>query len=200
MLDGNVLSLIISRLGQGTVAIVGSRTLPMCGLSLAALVAEGVWISGRAIVTGCCVGVDQAVMRAACGSGQLTILAAFGQYGEGACTASARFHVQAAAIAGANVVWWAGGPETVPLGARLARRSQAVAAFGSGGLIAVMGSHGSVGSMHAVHQAVKLGRPVVAICAGFRPRELYPVLGGVWSVIGELAPGFIAASWEPALL
>lgn len=200
MIDMSYLRSLIARLGWGSVAMVGSRTLPPGGLYLVRRVADAVRLSGRSIITGCCIGVDAAVIQAASRSGQLSILAAFGPYGEGSCSTSARDAVEAAARAGVPVVWWSGGYRTVPLAGRLSKRTLAVAAMGTGGLVAVLGSPESAGSLLAMGQAAKMGRPMIALCADFPASALPPLGGGTWSAIGDLTPGFQAAAWGPALL
>ncbi len=188
------------------VGFCGSRALPP---GVSASVVASVVASGRGVAVGCCVGGDRlvlsAVPSAVAAAGRLSVFAAFGPGGAGACSASAVGPVLAAAAAGGSVRWWAGGGPGVPLRGRLASRSvalvRAVAASGPGasfvGLVAspcpaglrpsaVWSSCGS-GSWSSLALAAGLGVPVVVFPLGWSWSSPWP---GCWS------PGPWPGSWR----
>ena len=114
---------------------------------------------------GCCVGADQAALLAA---SPLVVFAQFAAGGAGACSFSAVQAVQAAAAGGASVRWLAGGPLSLPLSARLIRRSLAALAGCSSAVFFAPGS----GSLSVAARAIKAGQPV-----------------SVWSVFPPSIPG-----------
>lgn len=179
----------------GPVAVVGSRSLPPGGAALCGRVARSIVASGRALVVGCCVGADEAVLSSVPPS-SVRVLCAWGPGGAGSGPASARRVVLAHAAGGGAVAWWAGGGASVPLRSRLVARTRRVAAEGAA-LAAVFGSPGSRGSLLACRGAVAAGRPVYAFAVGF-PAASLPLLGsGRWvAVHGEGVWGS-AVRWEP---
>jgi len=166
-----------------TVAITGSRGLSAPGAERVGSVAEALLEAGHGLAVGCCVGADEAVLRAAVESGradELAVYCAFGPGGRGSCGVSAAAAVAAAAEAGARVFWWAGGDGSVPLAARLARRTSAVVWAGQGGLLACFGASVSRGALLACREALAVGRPVAALPAGCAAEELPRPEAGSW--------------------
>jgi hypothetical protein len=107
-------------------------------------------------------------------------LAAFGTGGQGAGPASAVSQVAEFTASGGSVQWWAGGPASVPLRARLANRTRAVISSADGGLLVFFASPNSRGSLLACRCAVSRGLSVLAFPVGFSAAQL-PVLGpGQW--------------------
>jgi len=145
-------------------------------------VTHAVLLEGHKVHVGCATGADQQVihyvMQAYSGqfTSSLSVFASFGLSGPieqeqsvilgtvhkypfiGYCSASAVHQVMAAHMAGVSVSWWAGGSASVPLAARLIRRSQA--AF-QGCAEAVFFSPGA-GSLAVAGYAVKAGLSVFA--------------------------------------
>ncbi len=153
----------------------GSRSLPSS--AVLAQVVGAVVAEGSVIHVGCATGADQQVIKSALvAPSQLRVFASFGLSGIveqeqsvilgtvhkypfiGYCSASAVHQVMAAHMAGVSVSWWAGGSASVPLAARLIRRSQA--AF-QGCAEAVFFSPGA-GSLAVAGYAVKAGLSVFA--------------------------------------
>lgn len=163
----------------GVVAVAGSRALPAGGAVLVAEAARLLAGSGCSLVVGCCRGADAAAVSAV-PVASVRVLCAFGPAGQGAGPASAVAQVLAFAVSGGAVAWWAGGGASVPLFARLARRTRAVVSSASSGLVLFPSSPVSRGSWLAAELAVARGLPVVVVPLGFSP-SLLPVLGvGRW--------------------
>jgi hypothetical protein len=97
-----------------------------------------------------------------------------------------------------RVRWLAGGPLSLPLRARLARRTAAVVAAASAGLVAFPAAPDAHGTWLAARLALARGLPVVAVPLGF-PVSALPSLGaGVWvpaALPGVRAP---ACRWVSA--
>ncbi|MFZ6029854.1 MAG: hypothetical protein ACOYYS_19240 [Chloroflexota bacterium] len=140
--------------------------------------------AGGQVVTGCAIGADAQVIQC-CPSAR--VFAAFGPGGAGAWLGSAV--AQVAAHPG-RVTWWAGGPVSVPLRARLIKRSIAALA----GCSAAVFFEPGPGSLAVAAQAVKRGLPVFA----FQGSTPAPVHGaaGCWQP-GRFA-GFACWQWQPA--
>jgi len=107
---------------------------------------------------------------------QLTLFAAFGQDGRGSCSYSAVSLVHAAAWAGAQVRWWAGGLPPISLKQRLALRSVALVRYLTqhppSALICFLSSPRSPGSLIACRRAAQSGVTIYAFCIGFDPTRL----------------------------
>ncbi|MBX3676201.1 MAG: hypothetical protein KF853_04185 [Rhodocyclaceae bacterium] len=158
-------------------AVAGSRCLPPGGASVVSFALAAV--SPAAVSVGCCLGAD-AVALGCLAPSRLSVFAAFGPRGVGACRWSAVAAVSVCAALGARVSWWAGGGLAVPLSARLAARTRAVVGAASSGLLLFPASPASRGSWLAARLALARGLPVVAFPVGFAPGEL-PALGrGAW--------------------
>lgn len=182
-------------LGGSFVGFGGSRGLPSVASpgGLVSQVVASVVSSGRGVAVGCASGADAAVLSARLALGfpagvscpSLAVFAVGGPSGRGFWRCSALPVVrQAAALVGSRghgvaspvaVSWWAGGGPSVPLRARLRRRSvalvQAVAASGSGAAFVAFVSGGfqaSRGSWGSVRSALSLGLPVVVFPVGCR--------------------------------
>jgi hypothetical protein len=177
----------------GVVAVAGSRSLPAGDAALVAEAARVLAGSGCSLVVGCCRGADAAVLSAMPAS-RVRVLCAFGPAGQGAGSASAVGPVLAFAASGGAVAWWAGGGPSVPLFARLARRTRAVASCASSGLVLFPSSPESRGSWLAAELAVARGLPVVVVPLGFAP-SLLPSLGaGGW--VRANASGVFGGAWR----
>jgi hypothetical protein len=188
----------------GVVAVAGSRSLPSEASAVVAAVAREFVADGCDLVVGCCAGADAAVLAALAGAGgcaagaPLRVLCAWGPGGTGAGPASAVGAVLAAAGAGVPVDWWAGGGPDVLLRTRLSRRTRAVVAEASAGLVLFPSSPASRGSWLAASAAADRGLPVVAFPLGFPPAEL-PELGvGAWVPVGGAGLWSGAWRWTPA--
>ena len=176
----------------GVVAVAGSRVLPARG---AVLVAEAMQLlagSGCSFVVGCCRGADAAAVSAV-PVASARVLCAFGPAGEGAGPASAIVPVLAFAASGGAVAWWAGGGASVPLFARLARRTRAVVSSASSGLVLFPSSPVSRGSWLAADLAVARGLPVVVVPLGFSSSLLPSLGGGQWARAN--ASGVFGSAW-----
>jgi hypothetical protein len=179
--------------GRDVVAFAGSRQISKDGAAVVAGVARAFAESGRSLVIGCCRGADAAVLSAVPAS-FVRVFSAFGPAGEGAGPMSAVAPVLSFAAAGGAVVWWAGGGSSLPLSARLARRTRAVVACASAGLVLFPSSPHSRGSWLAAQLAVARGLPVVAFPLGFAP-SLLPLLGaGGWSRVARA--GVFGGAWR----
>ena len=176
----------------GVVAVAGSRALPVGGAALVVEAARVLAGSGCSLVVGCCRGADVAVVSAV-PVASVRVLCAFGSAGEGAGPASAVGSVLAFAASGGSVAWWAGGRASVPLFARLARRTRAVVSSASSGLLLFPSSPVSRGSWLAAELAVARGLPVVVVPLGFSS-SLLPSLGdGQWARAN--ASGVFGGAW-----
>lgn len=163
----------------GVVAVAGSRALPAGGAVVVAEAARLLAGSGCSLAVGCCRGADAAAVSAVPVS-SVRVLCAFGPAGEGAGPTSSVGPVLAFAASGGEVAWWAGGGASVPLFARLARRTRAVVSSASSGLMLFPSSPVSRGSWLASELAAARGLPVVVFPLGFSP-SLLPALGvGRW--------------------
>jgi hypothetical protein len=197
------------------VGFSGSRSLSARWLPLVSRVVRGAVAAGFAPSVGCCVGADSLVLSSALVGGfasRLSVLAAFGPCGSGACASSALSGVLSAAAGGASVSWWAGGSASVPLVGRLARRSAALARFSGGwasapfvgfvgaacpggvvpGGVARSFSGSGSGSWASLALAAGAGRSVFAFwCAPGAPAlPAWP--SGAWVPVGS---GWPAGGW-----
>jgi hypothetical protein len=187
----------------GVVAVAGSCSLPPEASVVVSAAARELVAGGCSIVVGCCAGADAAVLAALAGAGgcaaraPLRVLAAFGPVSPPWPAAhytapgvsrdySAVAAVADALLAGADVRWWVGGGPSVPLRARLSRRTRAVVAEASALVVfpaspTVAGS----GSWLAASAAADRGLPVIAFPLGF-PAAALPELGaGAWVPVGS---------------
>jgi hypothetical protein len=175
-----------------TFALGGSRHLapsPIITQVVGAILA-----GGARIHTGCCTGADQHIIVAASGiaPARLSIFTAFSPAQAGGWQFSAFQQVAAAASSGASISYLAGGPLSLPLAARLIRRSCAAFA-GCSALILFSPGHGSLAV--AAH-ALVAGMPIFAFSTS-APGQI-PGHSGHWGA------GRIVAMpcwhWQPAQL
>jgi hypothetical protein len=167
----------------GVVALAGSRVLPASGSALVVRVASDLAASGASFVVGCCSGADAALLSAVPDSvppSLVRCLSAFGPGGANSGRFSAVGAVSSFAGSGGSVQWWAGGPASVPLRARLAVRTRAVVNAADSGLVVFFASPSSRGSLLACRCAVSKGLPVVAFPVGFPSGKLPPLGPGSW--------------------
>jgi hypothetical protein len=146
------------------------------------------------------VGADAAVLSAGLPPSAVRCFAAFGPGPgfAGSWRGSAASAVGRFAATGGAVVWWAGGPASVPLPARLAARTSAVVTQASTGLVVFFASSVSRGSFLAASLAMGRGLPVFAFPIGF-PGRLLPSIGpGSW--VSFSGPGVWSGAfrWIPA--
>jgi hypothetical protein len=193
------------------VGFVGPRVLPA---ALAALVpglvsAVASAFPSASVLVGCCAGADALVLSCALASGlasRLSVFAAFSSSGAGSAgRLSAVPLVRRAAGAGAWVCWLAGGPLSVPLRARLLRRSLALvdwlssAAWPSFVLAFLVPA--SRGSLAAASAAAAAGVPVLGVVASPGPPPALSGVAGSWAPCPRLAgllPSASAWRWVPA--
>ena len=172
----------------------GSRSLqssPLLGQVVLAILQ-----SGQSIHAGCAIGADQQVVEAVLAAGGQSFLVVFAVFSPswlGAWSGSAIGAVMSAARAGASVVWLAGGALSLPLVARLIRRSQ-VALAGCSASVFFLASPSSRGSLAIAGHAVKVGQPVFAFCPVV-PQSPRGCLGQ-WQPSSFL--GFSCWQWQPA--
>lgn len=196
-LSGVLMFASFSRIG-----FCGSRSLPASAQPLVASVVSAVLSGSSArLAVGCSVGADSLVLSSVpfASFQRLSVFAAFGSGGRGACSLSAVSSVLAAARAGASIAWWAGGRFGVPLRLRLAGRSVALVRFLAqarpSALVCFLSSRKSRGSLLACRLAARLGVSVFVFCVGFSPARL-PRLGrGSWSQVQLV--GQLAFQWQP---
>lgn len=150
-----------------SIALVGSRTLTDTQTQVVFSVAASLVSSGQSLRVGCCQGADVSALAGACSVDRsaVSVFAAFGEGGVGACRVSAVYEVSAFATSGGSVTWWAGGVPSVPLPVRLVRRAQLVVERAAS-VVAFFGSASSKGTLQACKHAVALGLPVVAFFFG----------------------------------
>lgn len=186
----------------GIVAVAGSRSLPPGGAGRVASVAAALLEAGHSLAVGCCTGADAAALSVgACSPGRVQCLAAFGPVAQGAPGSWAGSSVAAVAqfaAAGGAVSWWAGGPQSVPLRARLAARTAAVVARASAGCVVFFASAGSRGSLLAASRAAARGLPVLAFPLGFSGAALPSLGAGAWCAAGLAGEWAGAWRWVPS--
>ncbi|MGH8567008.1 MAG: hypothetical protein ACREXU_03085, partial [Gammaproteobacteria bacterium] len=127
------------------------------------------------------------------------VLCAWGPGGAGAGPASAVRAVIAAEASGVPVRWWSGGGPSVPLVARLARRTRAVIAEASAALVVFTASPvvAGSGSWLAAAAAVERGLSVVVFPVGFPAAQLPPIGIGRWVPAGGAGVWDSAWRWVP---
>ncbi len=158
------------------VAVCGYRVLPGSAVSQVGSVVSALLGVGSVLAVGCAAGADAAAVSSAVSSGsasRLLLFAVGGRSGSGfAGRVSAFSGVCSAVSAGAAVAWWAGGPSSVPLRARLVGRSLACVGAAAGG---------------------GPGSGLVAFVAQLPPRPFGP---GAWPSCGSGSCG--SGSWGSA--
>ena len=194
------------------VAVAGSRHLAGDGVLLVIPCVLDLVGRGYTVSVGCAVGTDEAAMSAASGyrPSRCLAFAAFGppspswvapqgRYSApGSCAVSAVSGVASHARAGGPVIWWAGGGPSVPVSARLSRRTGAVVGAATSAAVLFFGSPLSRGTGLAGRLAVSRGLPVFAFAVGF-PASSLPLLGaGAWQPANGSGSWAGAWQWVPA--
>jgi hypothetical protein len=185
-------SSFFSPLSAGSVHFGGSRSLAPS--ALVGQVVASVLAAGRSVRAGCAIGADQCVISAALVQpARLHVFAAFSGSGSGSWSGSAVSSVLAAAAAGAQVSFLAGGSLSVPLVGRLMARSRA-ALSGCAASVFFLASPSSPGSLAVAACAVRVGQPVFAFCAS--------VPSSPRGCVGRWVPSFFFSfpcwRWVPA--
>lgn len=166
-------------------AFGGSRVLGSESSRLASDAASVLLARGCRLAVGCCVGADACALSAAVGLGlafRVEVFAAFGasvppgRWPLGACPSSAVVEVCRVVSAGAQLRAWAGGGVSVPISARLASRTRAVARAANAGAVVVL-APGSTGALILARAVARRGLPLVALPVAGAP---LPALGGRW--------------------
>ncbi|MBK1733644.1 hypothetical protein CKO41_18150 [Thiococcus pfennigii] len=85
----------------------------------------------------------------------------------------------------------------MPLAARLAGRTRAVARACTAGAVVMLATPASRGSLLLARSVAARGLPVVAVCWGFPAAALPPAGAGAWSPLGAAGPARLAL-WVPA--
>jgi len=136
----------------------GGRAASERDLACSRYFARALVRAGHVVSVGCASGVDAAAIVGCLSIGALPrVFAVFAKSGQGSWRSSATKIVQAAAKAGAAVIWSAGGSARVPFATRLMRRSLAALA-GCG--LAVFFAPGR-GSLQVARAALRAGVPVL---------------------------------------
>jgi hypothetical protein len=159
---------------------------PIIGQVVAAVLARGARVS-----VGCAVGADALVIQSVLSQGavsSLVVHSAFASSGAGSFSGSAVSVVQGAASSGAAVSWLAGGSLSVPLVARLMRRSIA----GLSGSSAALFFSPGVGSLKVAGVAVSRGIPVYVF--GSRPAASPRGCVGQWAQVR--LSGYLCWRWS----
>ena len=179
----------------------GSRSLPSSFFGLVRAVVAAAAPGAGWVSCGCAAGADQAVVAALLALGWAALLRLFcvgAPSGAGFWSGSAPVSLfRAAAAAGASVSWLAGGVLSVPLRARLLRRSLA-ALPGCSAAVFFLASPAPSGSLTIAAAAVSLFRlPVFVFPCGF---SVLPA--GLAGCAGAWVPavfcGFPCLRWAPA--
>jgi len=158
----------------------GSRNLsdfydPQVHLVVTSVIQKGCFVN-----VGCATGADETIIEAALSESpaHLSVFAQFSFAGEGTFMFSAFTAVSLARKARAQVSYLAGGPLSVPLKARLMRRSKA-ALKGCDASVFFISQPYSAGSLKVAAEAVKQNIPVYVLPLGFdgQPVPLHGVPG-----------------------
>jgi len=158
----------------------GSRSLKADHFPLVRDVVLGCLAAGAVIRVGCARGADAAVIRAAIKyPSHLSVFAQFTPGGQGSFSGSDVVAVSSAAQSGANVSYLAGGALSLPLKARLMRRSIA-ALSGCKAAVFFLAKPFSPGSLAVAAAAATKNIPVYIFGCGFSgsPAALRSAPGG----------------------
>lgn len=177
-----------------SIAIAGSRSLSSSYSDLIDNVVKSIITSGAHISVGCCVGCDDVViwsiLNGPAGANvplsSIRCFAAFDESGDGSCSLTARstVFILSNAIPG-SVSWLAGGPLSVPLRGRLAKRTKTVIDSASA-CVVFFDSADSVGTLGAARTALSRGLPVIAFACGLQANSLPSLGAGSWvSIKGD---------------
>ena len=187
---------------RGCVVLVcgfaGSRGLPSSTSGLVSSVVSAVLSSGASVAVGCCGGADQAVLSCLPSGAPVSVFAVGSASGAGFWSGSAPLSL----LRRFPVRWLSGGPLSVPLRGRLARRSDALLSFvraSGGSLVVFVSSPPSVhsGSWRLVWSALFSGVPVVVFPVAGCPLPSFSGLFPVsWSVAGS---GVWSSGFRPSV-
>lgn len=154
------------------------------------------------LVVGCAPGVDELVLSsfvAAAGAPPAASVFAVGaSSGAGFPSGSLPPAVAAAAALGSPVAWWAGGGPSLPLRARLARRTRAAVSAAGLAAVLVFSRPESRGTLLAGAAAAGRGLPVLALAAGFPAFVVPPLPGLAGRWVSSSVFGRPALLWQPA--
>lgn len=173
----------------------GSRSLSQNHFSFVSQVVQASLSAGASVHVGCAVGADQAVVHSALSvPSSLFVFAQFSQSGQGSFSGSAVQSVLSAQSAGASVSFLAGGPLSIPLRARLLRRSVA-ALRGCSFAVFFLAHPARSGSLNVAAQAVSAHIPVFVFPLSFsgQPAPLR-AQAGVW--LSSSFSGFPCLQWS----
>ncbi len=159
----------------------GSRALKQIHFSQVSQVVKATLATGAGVHVGCAVGADQYIIQAANFSpAQVHVFAQFSATGSGAFSGSAVLTVTAAQQLGIQVSYLAGGPLSIPLRARLLRRSIA-ALRGCSAAVYFLANPAKSGSLNTAAQAATMGLPVYVFPVGFLGQPTgFSHLPGAW--------------------
>ena len=187
------------------VVVAGSRHVPAGYVSLVSAVIADLARRDRSVCVCCCPGADRAALNAAVRERCLAAVFAVAGPVSAAGWPVGFLPLDVPAWALPRVRWWAGGPASLPLRARLVRRAASSVRFAAGsgpgaGLVCFLASPRSRGSLLALRLAVRLGLPVIVFCCGFPPGAL-PALGyGAWVPVARSGVFASAVRWVPLSL
>ena len=176
----------------------GSRSLSPSFFSFVAGVVGLALRRGFCVSVGCAAGADAAVVRAvmrfAGAASRLSVAAVGSSCGAGFWRGSAPLSLlRSAASRGAAVVWSAGGSLSLPLRARLLRRSLAGAA-GCSFAVFFLASPSSAGSLAVASRLASRGADVFAFSCGFSgPPAPLSGVPGAWVPVRRL---FGSPAWR----
>jgi hypothetical protein len=158
----------------------------------------------EAFSVGCCRGADALALSALVSAGLAArgeVFAVGSASGDGFWSGSARDEIRAAAAAGSPVRWLAGGPLSIPLQIRLARRSQACirSVVPGGACFLFLSRPRSKGSLGTARFAASLGLQVYVFACGFSPSLLPGLEVGRWQVVSS-GPLAGSVQWVPGVM
>lgn len=180
------------------VAFGGSRLLPVSSSPLVSSVVAQVAHTGASVSVGCAIGADALVIQSALSCGApLSVFCVGAAEGLGFSHPGVPLAVVAAACAGADVRWLAGGPLRVPIRARLAFRSRASVQSAAAAVFFVSSAH-SRGSWGCAAYAASIHVPVFAFAVGFHPARLAPLPGQAGCWLPASFAGQRCMQWSPA--
>jgi hypothetical protein len=188
----------------GTVAIAGGRHLHHTAKPLVTAITQSLLDQGFNLAVGCCKGVDETVIaniiyaEAAPVAKRLTIYSAFGDC-EPTPSITAVDILTEAGKAGAKLVWNCSRTLTIPVAARLARRTDFMLRQPTAALVTIWTRPESKGTALACRTAINRHIPTLAFTTwgwGEPPPHDYP---GSWERIPTLSePWHTGWIWAPS--
>jgi hypothetical protein len=192
---------------MGVVVLCGSRLLPEVFSGQVLSVCAALSAAGRGIAVCCCAGADLLAIRACLSLGESPWVFAIGtSSGEGFWPGSAPLSALHSCYPG-GVHWLAGGPLSLPLAARLARRTAAAIRFAASsgpgaGLIAFLRRQpvpgARSGSWLALQLAASAGLPCIVFPCGWVGSPPPLDAGGSWEPCSCGPPWSGALRWIPS--